>query len=181
VTTQATLEVGRLWIGGRWVDPVRPATRELVSPATEEVLTTVAEAGPEDVDLAVSAATEARRPGSPWASLSPGKRARILWEVGEAIGRRRRELAELETLNNGKPIFESEKVDLPLIQEVWRYYAGWTTKIAGETLPVGGPFLAYTLREPLGVAGLIVPWNFPLLIASWKLAPALAAGCTVVM
>jgi acyl-CoA reductase-like NAD-dependent aldehyde dehydrogenase len=179
--TAAKIAPGRLWIGGAWRDPANDRRREVVNPATEEVLTTVAEAGASDVDAAVKAARDAMAPGSPWSTMTPGARARILWRVADEIARRGKELAEVETLNNGKPITESEKIDLPLVGEIWRYYAGWPTKVAGEVLPVSGPFHAYTVSEPVGVCALIVPWNFPLLIASWKLAPALAAGCAVVM
>jgi acyl-CoA reductase-like NAD-dependent aldehyde dehydrogenase len=113
--------------------------------------------------------------------MSAADRARLLWKIGDLVDKYNEELGTLETLDNGKPIFESRQIDMPMVAEVFRYYAGWATKIHGETVPVRGPFLHYTLREPLGVVAAIVPWNFPLLLASWKVAPALAAGNTVVL
>jgi acyl-CoA reductase-like NAD-dependent aldehyde dehydrogenase len=113
--------------------------------------------------------------------MSAADRAKILWRIGDLIDQHSEELGTLETLDNGKPIFESRYVDMPMAAEVFRYYAGWATKIHGETIPVRGPFLNYTLREPVGVVAAIVPWNFPLLLASWKVAPALACGNTVVL
>ncbi|HKF53706.1 MAG TPA: aldehyde dehydrogenase family protein [Candidatus Acidoferrales bacterium] len=171
---------GRLFIGGTWVDAASGKTSPSINPATGEVLTHIADGDARDVDAAVHAARTAFESG-PWAEMSASDRGRILWKIGDLIDKYNEELGTLETLDNGKPIFESCKVDMPMVAEVFRYYAGWATKIHGETVPVRGPFLHYTLREPLGVVAAIVPWNFPLLLASWKVAPALAAGNTVVL
>jgi acyl-CoA reductase-like NAD-dependent aldehyde dehydrogenase len=140
----------------------------------------VADAGERDADAAVEAARRAFESG-PWAEMSASDRGRLLWKLGDLIEQHIEELSTLETLDNGKPIFESRYADMPMVAEVFRYFAGWATKIHGETVPVKGPFLHYTLREPVGVVAAIVPWNFPLLMASWKIAPALAAGNTVVL
>jgi acyl-CoA reductase-like NAD-dependent aldehyde dehydrogenase len=113
--------------------------------------------------------------------MAAADRAKLLLKIADLIEKNIETFARLETLDNGKPIFESLYVDMPMVVEVFRYYAGWATKIHGETIPVRGPFLNYTLREPIGVVAAIVPWNFPLLLASWKIAPALAAGNTVVL
>jgi acyl-CoA reductase-like NAD-dependent aldehyde dehydrogenase len=139
----------------------------------------VPEAGPEDVDRAVKAARAAFE--GPWRKLSAADRGKLLWKLAELIERNADELAELETRDNGKPIFESRKIDLPSVVDNFQYYGGWASKIHGETIPVRGPYLNYTLREPLGVVAAIVPWNFPLSLAAWKLAPALAAGNAVVL
>jgi len=171
---------GRLFIGGKWVDAVTGKTFPTINPATGEVLTQIAEGGEADADLAVQAARRAFDSG-PWPEMSAADRAKILWRIGDLIDKYNEELGTLETLDNGKPLFESRQIDMPMVAEVFRYYAGWATKIHGETVPVRGPFLNYTLREPLGVVAAIVPWNFPLLLASWKVAPALAAGNTVVL
>ena len=171
---------GRLFIGGKWVDAVTGKTFPTINPATGEVLTQIAEGGEADADLAVQAAHRAFDSG-PWPEMSAADRAKILWRIGDLIDKYNEELGTLETLDNGKPLFESRQIDMPMVAEVFRYYAGWATKIHGETVPVRGPFLNYTLREPLGVVAAIVPWNFPLLLASWKVAPALAAGNTVVL
>lgn len=171
---------GRLFIGGTWVDAASGKTFASLNPATGEVLTHLADADVRDTDAAVHAARTAFESG-PWTEMSASDRGRILWKIGDLIDKYNEELGTLETLDNGKPIFESCQVDMPMVAEVFRYYAGWATKIHGETVPVRGPFLHYTLREPLGVVAAIVPWNFPLLLASWKVAPALAAGNTVVL
>ncbi len=175
----ARIAPGRLFIGGEWVDAASGRTFETVNPATEEVLTTVAEAGPEDVDRAVSAARAAFEGG--WRTTPPAKRARILNRTAELILAHRDELAELETLDQGKVIFEASKVDVPMAADTFAYYAGWATKLHGSTIPVQPGMLNYTLAEPYGVVGQIIPWNFPLLMAAWKLAPALAAGNAVVL
>jgi len=171
---------GKLFIGGKWVDAVSGKTFATINPATGDVLTVVAEGDERDADAAVQAARNALGSG-PWPEMSAADRARLLWRIGDLVEKYNEELGELETLDNGKPIFESRQIDMPMVAEVFRYYAGWATKIHGETVPVRGPFLHYTLREPVGVVAAIVPWNFPLLLASWKVAPALAAGNTVVL
>ncbi len=152
-----------------------------MNPATGEVLTRVAEAAHEDVDRAVKAARTAFDDVSgKWRRMSASERGRILWRIADLIESHIDELAELETVDNGKPIFESRYVDMPMVIDVFRYYAGIATKIQGETININESAFTYTLREPVGVVGAIIPWNFPLLLASWKLAPALACGNTVV-
>lgn len=178
--TRVQPKPGKLFIGGKWVDAASGKTYPTINPATEETITVIAEAGDPDVNAAVAAARSAFASG-PWAEMSASDRGRILWRIGDLVDKHADELAELETLDNGKPIFESRQVDIPLVAEVFRYYAGWATKVHGETVPVRGPFFHYTLREPVGVVAAIVPWNFPLLLTSWKLGPALAAGNTVVL
>ena len=179
-TPQVQLKPGKIFIGGRWVDSLSGKTFPTVNPATGETLTLLAESDARDVDAAVAAAHQAFSSG-PWAEMSAADRGKILWKIGDLVDKYNEELGTLETLDNGKPIFESRQVDMPMVAEVFRYYAGWATKVYGETAPVRGPFFHYTLREPLGVVAAIVPWNFPLLLASWKVAPALAAGNTVVL
>jgi len=177
---EAKVKPGQLFIDGKWVDAAGGKTYSTVNPATGDVITQVADGGEADVDTAVIAARRAFESG-PWAQMAASDRARILWKMGDLVDKYNEDLGTLETLDNGKPIFESRYVDIPMVAEVFRYYAGWCTKICGETVPVKGPFLHYTLREPLGVVAAITPWNFPLLLASWKMAPALAAGNTVIL
>lgn len=178
--TLPQLKPGQLFIGGKWSDASSGKTTPTTNPATSETLTTLAEASQQDVNAAVDAARKAFA-GGPWAEMSASDRGRILWKIGDLVDKYNEEIGTIETLDNGKPIFESRQVDMPMVAEVFRYYAGWATKIMGDTAPVRGPFLNYTLREPIGVIGAIVPWNFPLLLASWKIGPALAAGNTVVV
>lgn len=175
-----TPKPGKLFIGGQWMEADGGATYLTVNPATGETNTTIAEADQRDADAAVRAARKAFD-GGPWPEMAAADRGKLLWRIADLIEKHADELATLETLDNGKPIFESRQVDIPMVAEVFRYFAGWATKICGETVPVRGPFFNYTLREPMGVIAAIVPWNFPLLMASWKLAPALAAGNTVVL
>ena len=178
--TKAKIAKGRLLIDGQWIDGAK--TFDTVNPATGEVLTQVIEASAADVDRAVSAARRAFDDKSgPWRKMSASERGRLVWRLADLIEQHIDELAELETLDNGKPIFESRNVDLPMVIDVLRYYAGWATKIHGETVNTFDSAFTYTLREPVGVVGLIIPWNFPLLLASWKLGPALACGNTIVM
>jgi aldehyde dehydrogenase (NAD+) len=180
-STPPAVRPGRLWIGGAYVDAANGATFTIINPALGEPLTTCAAAGAADVDRAVAVA-KAAFVDPAWAKMTPLDRQRILWNIGERILARVDEIAAAETLCNGKPIFESKYIDVPDAAKCFQYYAGWVTKIAGQTLPLStGPFLNYTRREPLGVVGAIVAWNFPLLLASWKVAPALAAGNTVVL
>jgi acyl-CoA reductase-like NAD-dependent aldehyde dehydrogenase len=177
--TRAELPPARLWIGGAWVEPEGGRTFVTENPATEEPLCEIASASAADVDRAVAAARAAR--DGDWSRLSAHERGALLWKLADALEARADDFALLETLDNGKPIFESRYVDVPGAIEALRYYAGWADKITGTTLPVTGPFvLAYTLREPVGVVGAITPWNFPLIQAVWKIAPALACGNTVV-
>ncbi len=173
------LAPGRLFIGGEWQDAQGGGTFEVVDPARAEVVTRVAEAEAADIDLAVRAARKAFE--GDWRKMSPRQRGRLLWKLAERLEERKDEIARVETLNNGKPLFESG-IDVAMTIQTYEYYAGWATKIEGETIPVSVPYqFNYTLREPVGVVGAIVPWNFPLNLASWKVAPALAAGCTVVL
>ncbi|WP_420094275.1 aldehyde dehydrogenase family protein [Paenibacillus faecalis] len=151
-----------------------------INPATGAVLADVYEAQEEDVDRAVKAAREAFDHGE-WSRMKPADRSRLIYKLADLIEEHKQELAELETLDNGKPIRETSAADIPLTIEHFRYYAGWATKISGQTIPVSNEFFTYTRHEPVGVAGQIIPWNFPLLMAAWKLGAALATGCTVVL
>jgi acyl-CoA reductase-like NAD-dependent aldehyde dehydrogenase len=178
-TSQAKLPPPRLWIGGQWVEPEGGKTFTTENPATEEALSEVGSASGNDVDRAVAAAKAALQ--GDWQKLSARERGRLLWKIADALEARIDEFALLETLDNGKPIFESRYVDIPAAIDALRYFAGWADKVTGETLPVSGPFvLAYTLREPIGVIAAITPWNFPIIQALWKIAPALACGNTVI-
>ncbi len=179
--TKAKIAPGKLLIGGQWTDASDGKTFDTINPATGEKLTEIAAATVQDVDRAVAAARKAfDDPNGPWQKMTASDRGKILWRVADLIEKNIDEVAELETLDNGKPIFESRYVDVPMVCDVFRYYAGWATKVHGETINSRPNAFTYTLREPLGVVAAIVPWNFPLLLASWKLAPALAAGNTVI-
>ena len=168
-------------IGGQWVPAASGKTFETLDPATGEVLAHVAEGQSEDIDRAVAAARKAFESG-PWPKLTPSQRGRLLWKLADLVEQHADELAQLETLDNGKPIKYAKGGDVPLTADHFRYFAGWATKLEGETIPVSIPnMFTYTLREPLGVVGQIIPWNFPLQMAAWKLAPALACGNTVIL
>jgi aldehyde dehydrogenase (NAD+) len=178
--TKSKISPGRLLINNEWHDGTKHF--DTVNPATGEVLTQIVEASAEDVDRAVQAARSAFDDRSgPWRKVSASERGRLIWKLADVVDKNIDELAELETLDNGKPIFESRYVDIPMVADVLRYYAGLATKIHGETVNTNETAFTYTLREPVGVVGMIVPWNFPLLLASWKLGPALACGNTVVL
>lgn len=178
--TKAKIEPGKLLIGSEWVEAEN--TFATVNPATGEVLAQVSEASAADVDRAVQAARHAFDDVSgPWRKMSASQRGRLIWKLADLIEEHIDELAEIETLDNGKPIFESRYVDMPMVVDVFRYYAGWATKVHGDTVNTSDNAFTYTLREPVGVVGAIVAWNFPLLLASWKLGPAFASGCTVVL
>lgn len=175
----------KLFINGKWVDAASGKTFATYNPATGEVLANVAEGDREDIDRAVKAARAAFETG-PWSrKMSPAQRAKLIWKLADLIEEHQEEFAQLESLDNGKPLKVSRIADVPLTVENMRYYAGWATKIEGNTIPLtlanSSKFLAYTLREPVGVVGQIIPWNFPLLMAAWKLGPALAAGCTIIL
>jgi aldehyde dehydrogenase (NAD+) len=171
-----------LLIGGERVAARAGGTFESVDPATGEAIANVAQAGAEDVDAAVRAAAQAFEQGSAWRKAPAAERSRLLNRLADLIDEHADELAEIESLDNGKPVAYARQIDVPLTTAHFRYFAGWPTKIEGETIPVGAPnMLCYTRREPVGVCGQIIPWNFPLMMASWKVAPALAAGCTVVL
>ncbi len=174
-------EPKKLLIGGKWVEAASGKTFETLNPATGEVLATVAEGDAEDINRAVKAARRAFESG-PWHSMTPSKRGQLLWRLADLLEQHLEEFAQLETLDNGKPLSVARVADVPLAVDLFRYMAGWTTKIGGETIPISAVgYFAYTLREPVGVVGQIVPWNFPLLMTAWKLGPALATGCTIVL
>src|SRR3989442_1420454 len=173
-------ERGRRSVGGRWGDAPAGGTSSTTTPATEDTLTRVAEGRAEDIDRAVGSARKAFDEG-PWAKMSGADRGRILWKIGDLLEALVSQIAEIETLDSGKTITESSRVDVPMAADCFRYFAGWASKIEGETVPVRASFFNYTLREPLGVVGQIIPWNFPILLAAWKVAPALAAGNTIVL
>lgn len=172
------METAALWIDGRAVPALSGETLPTYNPATGEVLAHLPRGRREDVDAAVAAAVRAQ---PEWARMDPNDRARILWKAGELILARKDELARLETLDTGKPLANATNIDVPRTADTFFYFSGWATKWGGETIPVRGPYLNYTLREPLGVVGAIVPWNFPLLLAARKIAPALAVGNAVVL
>jgi aldehyde dehydrogenase (NAD+) len=175
-----SIQPGKLFIKNEWCESESGKRFDVTNPATEEKLTDVAEGDRADIDRAVVAARQAFE-GGPWKTMSARDRGRILHRIAGLVDKHREELAELETLNNGKPISETRSADLPQVIDTFEYYAGLADKIHGETIPVNGNYLNYTLREPVGVVGQIIPWNFPLLMAAWKLGPALATGCTVVL
>src|SRR5256712_3670499 len=171
----------QLFVNGEFVDAKGGKTFATINPATEEKITDVAAAGPEDVDVAVRAARAQMEPGSEWQKMKPRDRAKVLWRIADMLTARAEEIGRIETLDNGKPIFESQFVDTPAAAECLYYFAGWSGKVTGETIPIAENAFTYTLREPVGVVGAIVPWNFPLLLAVWKIAPALACGNTVII
>jgi len=169
----------QLLINNEWRNAASGGTMAVVNPATEEVITEVAAADAADVEAAVAAARAAL--SGPWGQMSARDRGRLIARLAARLMERVEEVARLETLHNGKPISESRHIEIPAAAECLEYYAGWADKVMGETIPVKGNYLTYTLREPLGVVAAIVPWNFPLLLAAWKIAPALACGNTVIL
>ena len=172
----------KLLIDGKWVDARSGKTFAVEDPATEEKIADVPAGDKADIDLAVAAARRAFETG-PWSRISPAERSRLVWRLGDLLERHADEFAELEALDNGKPVTNARQGDVQGSIDMFRYMAGWATRLNGETIPVSsaGNWHAYTLREPVGVVGQIIPWNFPLMMAAWKLAPALAAGCTIVL
>jgi len=172
----------RMLIDGKFVNAASGKTLPVYNPATGEVMAHVPEAESEDVDRAVRAARRAFDEG-PWSKMSPSSRGRLITKLADLLEQNLDEFAELESMDNGKPLTVARAADVPLAVDLFRYMAGWSTKIMGHTFPISfpGEYLTYTLREPIGVVGQIIPWNFPLLMAAWKLGPALAAGCTVVL
>ena len=176
----------KMLIGGKWVEAASGKTFPTYNPATGEVLAQVAEGNSDDIDRAVIAARNAFESG-PWRRLTASERGRLIWKLADLLESHLEEFAQLESLDNGKPIGVARAADVPLAVDLFRYMAGWATKIEGNTIPLSVPYTpgaryhAYTLREPVGVVGQIIPWNFPLLMAAWKLGPALAAGCTIVL
>jgi phenylacetaldehyde dehydrogenase len=171
-----------LLIDGKLVPAASGKTFDVYNPATGTIVTKVPEADRRDVDVAVKAARHAFDDG-PWAKMKPAERSRLLWKLADLVEARLDEFAEIESLDNGKPAAVARVADVSLTVDMFRYMGGWATKLTGSTIPLSAPgeYLSYTLREPVGVVGQIIPWNFPLLMAAWKLAPALAAGCTVVL
>src|ERR1700734_2128543 len=176
----------QLFINGQWVNAASGKTFETPNPATGEILARVAEGEAEDINRAVRAARTAFEDG-PWSRMTPSERGRIIWRIGDLILEHTQELAQLESLDNGKPVAVAAAADVPLAADLFHYMAGWATKIEGNTINISVPYMpganfhSYTLREPLGVVGQIIPWNFPLLMAAWKLGPALATGNCVIL
>jgi aldehyde dehydrogenase (NAD+) len=171
---------GKLFINGKYEDSVSGRVIPVINPATGDQLATVPDAGREDVDRAVRAARRSFESRA-WRGLQVSRRERIIWRIGELIEKNKEELAMLESLSNGKTFREALRGDIPPSSDIFFYYAGWTRKIVGDTIPVDGDYLNYTLREPVGVVGMITAWNYPMLLAAWKVAPALATGCSMVI
>jgi len=174
---------GKLLIDGEWVPAASGKTFETINPATEERLAEVAHGEAEDIDRAVRAARRAFDYEGPWRRMSPSARGKLIWRIGDLIEEHADVLARLESLDNGKPVGVARVADVPLAADLFHYMAGWPTKILGDVTPISAPgeYLSYALREPVGVVGQIIPWNFPLLMAAWKLGPVLACGCTAVL
>jgi len=172
----------KLFIDGKWTAAKSGKTIVVEDPATQQTIAHVPSGDKDDIDLAVGAARRAFESG-PWSRFTPAERSRIVWRLGDLLERHSDEFAELEALDNGKPVTHARAGDVQGSIEMFRYMAGWATRLNGETIQVSSPgnWHAYTLREPVGVVGQIIPWNFPLMMAAWKLAPALAAGCTIVL
>jgi phenylacetaldehyde dehydrogenase len=176
----------KILINGKWAESASGKTFPTFNPATGEVLSQVAEGDREDIDRAVKAARAAFESG-PWSKMTPSERGRAIWRLADLLEKHTEEFAQIESLDNGKPLKVARAADVPLAVDLFRYMAGWATKIEGNTIPLSVPYtpgaryLAYTIREPIGVVGQIIPWNFPLLMAAWKLGPALACGCTAVL
>jgi len=181
--TERKIKLGptQLLINNEWVNAESGKTFETIDPATGDVIAKVAEADAADVNKAVKAARAAFEPGSKWRKMSATKRGELMNRLADLIERNADDLAKLESLDNGKPYAVAKAADLPLTIMCYRYYAGWADKIHGKTIPINGPYFCYTRHEPVGVCGQIIPWNFPLLMQAWKLGPALACGCTVVL
>ncbi len=176
----------KMLIDGKWIEAASGKSFPVYDPATGDVAANVAEGDREDIDRAVKAARKAFESGH-WRQLTPSQRGKLIWKIGDLILENLDELAELESIDNGKPMKVAQVADVPLAADLFHYMAGWATKLEGDTIPISVPyapgarFLAYTLKEPVGVIGQIIPWNFPLLMAAWKLGPALATGNCVVL
>lgn len=185
-TIDFTSRPRQMFVDGQWVEAASGRRFDTVDPATEQVITSVPRSGPEDVERAVAAARRAFEEGR-WPAMTPAERQRMLWRIADGISARADQFAELETLDNGKSVAVAKAVDVTWAAEIFYYYAGWATKIEGRTVPVsvpwapGSSFHAFTLREPVGVCAQIIPWNFPLVMAAFKVAPALACGNTVIL
>jgi phenylacetaldehyde dehydrogenase len=181
-----SLKPKRLLINGQWIEAESGETFPTYDPATGKVICQIASGDKADIDKAVKAARAAFESGA-WHDMTPSDRGKCLWRLADLLEKNVEEFARLESLDNGKPLTVARVADVPLAVDIFRYMAGWATKVLGHTIPIsvpyapGSKFFAYTLREPIGVVGQIIPWNFPLLMAAWKLAPALATGCTVVL
>lgn len=180
ISAKTQIQFTDCFIDGKWLPAQSGKTFETINPATEEVLARVAEGDREDVDLATRSARDAFENGA-WSKLDARDRGRLLYRLADLIERDIDDLAALESLDNGKPIRDSRNIDIPLVIDCLRYYAGYADKIHGQTIPIRGDYLTYTRQEPVGVVGQIIPWNFPMLMTAWKWGPALAAGCTIVM
>jgi phenylacetaldehyde dehydrogenase len=176
----------QMFIDGKWCEAASGKTFETPNPATGETLAHIAEGDAEDISRAVRAARKAFEDG-PWRRMTPSERGRIIWRIGDLLLANVDELAQLESLDNGKPFAVAQAADVPLAADLFHYMAGWATKIEGNTIDISVPYMpganfhSYTLREPVGVVGQIIPWNFPLLMAAWKLGPALATGNCVIL
>lgn len=171
----------RIFIGGEWVPAASGETFDTINPATEELLATVPKGGAEDIDRAVRAARNAFEYDAPWRRMTPSERGKVVHRIGDLILENADELAMIETLDNGKPFSVARHGDIPFAADVFHYMSGWATKLEGSSIPLGQKYLAFTQKEPVGVVGVVIAWNFPLLLCAWKLGPALAAGCTVVV
>ncbi|MEE8142794.1 MAG: aldehyde dehydrogenase family protein, partial [Planctomycetota bacterium] len=173
-------------INGEWVPAASGRTFPVYNPATGDTIAQIAEGDREDIERAVKAARHAFESG-PWTRMTASERGRIIWKIGDLILDHREELAEMESVDNGKPMAVARGADIPLAADLFHYMAGWATKLEGTTIPLSVPYTpgrtyhAYTLREPVGVVGQIIPWNFPLLMAAWKLGPLLATGNVTVL
>jgi aldehyde dehydrogenase (NAD+) len=176
----ARIHQTQCFIGGQWTAAQSGKTFETINPATEEVIASVADGDAPDVDLAVKAAREQFERGE-WSRMDARDRGKLIGKLADLIEENLDELAALESLDNGKPIRDAKAADLPLTIDCLRYYAGYADKIHGQTIPIRGNYFCYTRKEPVGVVGQIIPWNFPMLMVAWKWGPALAAGCTIVM
>ncbi len=176
----------KLLINGKWVAAASGKTFDDIDPSTGDVIAQIAEGDREDINQAVKAARAAFDNG-PWSKITPSERGKLIWKLADLLEKNTEEFAQIESLDNGKPVGVARAADVPLAVDLFRYMAGWATKIEGNTIPIsvpytpGAKYLAYTVREPVGVVGQVIPWNFPLLMAAWKLGPALAAGCTVIL
>src|SRR5579859_1720448 len=174
------LKPGKLWVDRKAAECVSGKKIEVVNPATGDVLTTVERGEAEDVNRAVRAARRVFENQS-WRDMNPSARSKMLWRIGELIEKNLDDLARLESLNAGKPFKSARSGDMKPAADIFYYYAGWVRALHSEVIPVDGPYLNYTLREPVGVVGMITAWNYPMLLAAWKVAPALATGCTCVV
>ncbi|CAF1547813.1 unnamed protein product [Rotaria magnacalcarata] len=181
VNRKPEVKYQKLFINNEFVDSLSGASFDVINPATGGVIAQVADGSEKDVDRAVKAAKNAFRLGSEWRRMDPADRGALLYKLADLIERDRAYIAALETYNNGKPFKDSYNIDIPHCIAVLRYYAGWPDKINGKVLPVGGDFFSYTRREPVGVVGQIIPWNFPMILLCWKIGPSVVTGCTTVV